>query len=148
MKSVILIFLIALLTIMPVCAEYIPIPKGAKNTYKEEIHNCINSQVPIYIREINKIEKNAKNERNQYARNVVIEQGISVELFKFYNQLIKITTKYVKTDITPSTDWYGELQTILKPYFKENGINTMKIKYLLVYAHYKQSKLERLRTID
>ena len=144
-KFLLLILVLFALTNLLALAIHQTIPKEMKNSYRMEIQNKINYLIPISLQVINKIEIEIKNEKNPYIKNMIVSDGISGELLKFYIELFKITNKYTTTPISvPNTDWYGELKNILDPYFKSNHINTLKIQYLIFYAKIKQFQYKKM----
>ena len=148
-KKIIFTFIILTFASITVFANNTMIPHDKKNQYRIEIQNRINYLTPITIKNINEIETEIKNEKNQHIKNMLISDGINSELLKFYIELLEITNKYTNTPIIiPPTDWYKEIKNVIDPYLKDNHICTIKINYLLIYAKYKQSQIKNTVTTN
>ena len=136
--TIILLFILCL----PVVAEYKAIPENVQQAYQSEINNLIDNEVKKSKKNIKLVIKGINSENNLIIKRVLVEQTIPSILCNFYKTLIVTTDKYVdiEKDI-PATDWYEELQIFMKPYFKDNNINTSKIDSLIKYANRYQNRI-------
>lgn len=144
MKNFIIILLVLICINVPAFSDYHTFPKDLSLQYKSEIEDIINKEIPLTKHSIKNVLNEAKREKNDYNRQLIIEQGIAINLFEFYKKLINATEKYVPiNEYLPASDWYGELKKNLDPYLKNNNINVKKINKLLKYAEQKQYQLEK-----
>ena len=145
-KFLLLLFIIAY-NIPAIYAEYKPILNNLQSSYKKEIEQVINREVPKSKQAIKNIEFEIKKEKNPYNRQTIIDYGITSILFDFYTQLINVTENYsnIKQSIPP-TDCYMELKESITPYFIDNNINTKRIDSLLDYANKKQKEINKKYT--
>ena len=143
-KVLLLLLFIIVYNIPAIYAEYTPIPNNLKSSYKKEIEQVINKEVPKSKLAIKNIEFEIKKEKNPYNRQTIIDYGITSILFDFYTQLINVTEKYsnIKQSIPP-TDWYIELKESITPYFIDNNINSKRIDALIDYANRKQKEINK-----
>lgn len=161
MKKLILIIL-AILFIVPAFAEYKPIPEELSKKYKAEMEKIINKKYPKAIKKIdnyirkankyyNKILKygcHSDNNMNVINLNLMYEFE-SGAMLDIYDKLMEVTQeKYLQQTYNGiGTDYSGPFINYLKPYFKDNNVNTKKIddinnyeseKYKILKAYNKE----------
>lgn len=151
MKKIIILFCLLVFTVLPVLAEYKPIPKELSNQYKAEMEQTIKVEVPKALKEVDKIfeeyqEKYIEALNNSELRdNIDGENPLDTPEFLLYVELINITNKYVpiKNDVPP-TGWSGALYDFLYPYFQDNNVQLTEINMLSDYAGKKSKIIETL----
>lgn len=144
MKKFILLFIILVISVFGF-NKFILDTRGNNPQYVQEINQVIATQTPIIKKNIDGIEQEIKAESDPNIKQVIIEQGVNEELFKFYMELINITNKYVKINKPmPITDWHGDLQKYINPTLKKYKVDTSKIDELLKYAYEKDEYLHKI----
>ena len=148
MKKLLIIFL-SLFLFLPAMGEYIPIEKSKSKEYKKEIEQVIDSKVPIYKKQIVKLFDEFKEEQKQSQLKTDDEYTLLWDeiVFKLYFDLIDITEKYVGKNIIYGefgSEDFADLYYAMKPYFKDNKINTSKINALFKYIKTEHKKLKKI----
>ena len=147
MKKFVILFILLVICVSSF-TKFIFDSKGSNPQYVEEINQVIETQIPITKKNINEIELKIKAESDPNVKQVIIEQGVNEELFKFYMELINTTNKYVKINKPmPITDWHGSLQKYINPTLKKYKVDTSKIDELLKYAYEKDEYLYKTYSI-
>ena len=144
---------------LPVRAEYRPIPKELSKQYKAEMEQIINEGYPQVIRNIDKLFKEAStlykmvrkygyysnHQMNVINLKLIYEICIPTSELDLYSVLIQTTQeKYLGIKYIPlSTDWIGPSENYLKPYFKDNNINTKKLDNIIKYENRKNKTVKK-----
>ncbi len=159
MKKVLVVLMIIMTLYLPTFAdtdmEYVPIPKELSKQYKAEIEQIIDEEYPKIIKNIDEdveygkqlYEKILKNGYDAYmAADLGLIDDICIPAadLKLYAKLVQITQeKYLKIDYDPpGADWVTPFEKYMKPYFRDNDVNTDKLKKIVKYE-IKQSKIIR-----
>ena len=113
--------------------------------YRQEVIEFIEKEIPIYIKKIDNVENEIKNEKDPWVRAVMIDNSVDGVLFDFYMDLINITEKYSGKDSVrnaiPPTDFSELLREALIPYLDKNKTNASeKINSLVKYAISKEKE--------
>lgn len=143
-----LIFILSFLLFLPAMAQYTPIEKSKSKEYRNEMNQTIDAKIPIYKKEMVKLFDEFKEEQKlskirSEEEYTLIEDEI---IFRLYFDLIDITEKYVGQDALYNklaSDDFTELYCALEPYFKDNKINTSKIKSFFEYIKAEHKKLKK-----
>ena len=149
MKKLILLLLSLLIIGLPCFAEYKPIPKELSKQYKKEMESIIERKYPLIIKNIDdeiieatelykNILKNGyytNNKMDAINLNLIYEICIPSASLEMYAELVKITKqKYLGQKHEPlGTDWVNSYEKFLRPYFKDNNIDTTKLDDLVIY---------------
>ena len=150
MKKIILILCIIFQLVIPVYAEYKPIPETLSKQYKKEMEQIIDEEYPIVIKKIDNEVKDAKRIRDK-----ILESGFNIEDYinlslipetcipssdlDLYGKMLKVTQeKYLGMEYKPiGTDSVNPLDDILSPYFRDNNVNRSKLTKILLYENKK-----------
>ncbi|MBR1754499.1 hypothetical protein IJ732_06645 [bacterium] len=159
MKKTFVILMIIIKFCLPVFAdadaEYVPIPKELSKQYKAEIEQIIDEEYPKIIKNIDEDVEYGKQLyekilKNGYDAYMAADLGFVDDLYiptadlKLYAKLVQLTQeKYLKIDYDPpGADWVTPFEKYMKPYFRDNNVNTEKLKKIVKYE-IKQSKIIR-----
>ena len=155
MKKIILILCIIFQLVIPVYAEYKPIPETLSKQYKKEMEQIIDEEYPIVIKKIDNEVKDAKRIRDK-----ILESGFNIEDYinlslipetcipssdlDLYGKMLKVTQeKYLGMEYKPiGTDSVNPLDDILSPYFRDNNVNRRKLTKILLYENKKIKVVE------
>ena len=155
MKKIILILCIIFQLVIPVYAEYKPIPESLSKQYKKEMEQIIDEEYPIVIKKIDNEVKDAKRIRDK-----ILESGFNIEDYinlslipetcipssdlDLYGKMLKVTQeKYLGMEYKPiGTDSVNPLDDILSPYFRDNNVNRRKLTKILLYENKKIKVVE------
>ena len=168
MKKIILILCIIFQLVIPVYAEYKPIPESLSEQYKTEIEQIIDEEYPQVIKKIDdevnyakslrdKIIKNGFNFEDYIALSLIPDTCIPSADLDLYGTMLKVTReKYLGIEYTPiGTDSVNPIDAILTPYFKDNNVNRKKLKKIVLYENKKIKvvekyikEVEKLRSIN
>ena len=150
MKKIILILCIIFQLVIPVYAEYKPIPETLSKQYKKEMEQIIDEEYPIVIKKIDNEVKDAKRIRDK-----ILESGFNIEDYinlslipetcipssdlDLYGKMLKVTQeKYLGMEYKPiGTDSVNPIDDILSPYFRDNNVNRSKLTKILLYENKK-----------
>ena len=152
MKKIILILCIIFQLVIPVYAEYKPIPESLSEQYKTEIEQIIDEEYPQVIKKIDdevnyakslrdKILKNGFNFEDYIALSLIPDTCIPAADLDLYGIMLKLTReKYLGMEYKPiGTDSVNPLDDILSPYFRDNNVNRRKLTKIL---HYENKKIK------
>lgn len=168
MKKIFLILCIIFQLVIPVYAEYKPIPASLSEQYKTEIEQIIDEEYPQVIKKIDDEVNYAKSLRDKIlkngfnfedAMNLVLTQEVVIPAAELdlFDKMLKVTQeKYLGMKYTPiGTDFVDSIDAILTPYFKDNNVNRKKLKKIVLYENKKIKvvekyikEVEKLRPID
>ena len=155
MKKIILILCIIFQLVIPVYAEYKPIPESLSEQYKTEIEQIIDEEYPQVIKKIDNEVKDAKRIRDK-----ILESGFNIEDYinlslipetcipssdlDLYGKMLTVTQeKYLGMEYKPiGTDSVNPLDDILSPYFRDNNVNRRKLTKILLYENKKIKVVE------
>lgn len=151
MKKIVLIIL-AIFFIAPVFAEYKPIPKELSEKYKAEMERIISENYNKAIEYIDDYFNDIKEKYDtilKYGCNENISLYTEVSIFDLdlfiYSKLMEVTQenylglKYKPFGSDSTTPW----SEYLYRYFKDNNVNTKKLRLIGKYAKNKNKKIER-----
>lgn len=163
-----LVVICLMLFVLPCFAEYKPIPKNLSAQYKADMERIIDKEYPKVIEEVDKLVNEAEELYNRileygYFSNDqmdVINLGLIYENctpaadIDLYARLMEVTQKkYLKVKFEPfATDWTSPFEDFMKPYLKDNNVNTQKLDDIAIYISKKNRiikqyvvKAEKLR---
>lgn len=148
MKKFIVVLLMLFFS-LPVFAEYKPIPKELSKQYKADMEKIIDKGYPKAIKNIDYFVNRAAKYHKRIMKNgyfsndqmdiinltLLYENCLPAAELDLYADLMKVTQeKYLGIEYKPiGTDWVSPYETYLKPYFKDNNVNTKKLYDIIKY---------------
>lgn len=153
MKKMFLLIALLFINCTTVFAEYKPIPKNLSFQYKMEMEQIIDKEFPKAINNADNYVKDAENYYNQIIKNgfnkdiltnmiLITEVCIPASEIDLYSKLLETTyEKYLNIKYEPlGTDSTNPFAEILYLYFKDNNVNTTKLRKIGLYEE-KQIKV-------
>lgn len=146
MKKLLVLFCMLTFSVIPVLAEYKPIPVHLSKQYKAEMESIIDEEYPTIIKDIDDLVKEAKLLHDKLLKygynfedynNLQLSSEIAIWGFDgaLDTKLIKFTqNKYFNYHYEPVTiDDFYTYRDYLYRNFKENNVDTKKIKEIIKY---------------